>query len=143
MNTFEVSILIADLTILVAGFVMFNHFNKHQKRQGKIITSLNERIFEVESSQRYEMKFEILELKNKIELLEVNISKAKFDLEQVYENLSKSILKTMVNKKVEQEGTKPSESVKNEVVDLIKGNSIIDEVTQQTELNFQKKPKRK
>jgi hypothetical protein len=127
MNTFEVSILIADLTILIAGFAIFNHFNKRQKRQDKIIASMNEKIFEVESSQRYERKFEISELKNKQddfknkqELLEVKISKAQFDFEQVYETLAKSILKTMSINKVEQEGTKPSDSVKNEVVDLIK-----------------------
>jgi hypothetical protein len=151
MNILEVSFLVADLTILIGGFAMFNHFNKRQKRQDKIIASLNERIFEVETSQRYDLKFEMSELKNKQdefknkqELLEVKISKAQFDFEQVYETLAKSILKTMSIKKVEQEETKPSESVQNQVVDLIKDDSItIDEVTQQTELNFQEKPKRK
>ena len=156
MNTFEVSILIADLTILIAGFAMFNHFNKRDKRQSKIIASLNERVFEVETSQRYETKFELAELKNKIELMEVKVSKASFDLQELTssmtlkkeaEILAKSIVKSMSESKSEEKETittKPSESVQNEVVDLIKEDSItIDEVTQQTELNFQEKPKRK
>ncbi len=138
MNTFEVSILIADLTILIAGFAMFNHFNKRQKRQGKIIASLNERIFEVESSQRYERKFEIAELKNKLETLEVKLSKASFDLseykfylhtKQQSETLAKNVMKSIAESKSssQKEGddsvkkeTKPSESVQNEVVDLIR-----------------------
>lgn len=156
MNTFEVSILIADLTILIAGFAMFNHFNKRDKRQSKIIASLNERVFEVETSQRYETKFELAELKNKIELMEVKVSKASFDLQELTssmtlkkeaEILAKSIVKSMSESKSEEKETittKPSESVQNEVVDLIKDDSVmIDEVTQQTELNFQEKPKRK
>ena len=83
MNILEVSFLVADLTILIGGFAMFNHFNKREKRQSKIIASLNERIFEVETSQRYETKFELAELKNKLELLEVKVSKASFDLQEL------------------------------------------------------------
>ena len=156
MNILEVSFLVADLTILIGGFAMFNHFNKREKRQSKIIASLNERIFEVETSQRYETKFELAELKNKLELLEVKVSKASFDLQELTssmtlkkeaEILAKSIVKSMSENKIEEKETittKPSESVQNEVVDLIKDDSItIDEVTQQTELNFQEKPKRK
>jgi hypothetical protein len=139
MNTFEVSILIADLTILIAGFAMFNHFNKRQKRQGKIIASLNERVFEVESSQRYERKFEIAELKNKLETLEVKLSKASFDLaeykyflhtKQQAETLAKNVMKSIAESKSssqnegeddwEKKETKPSESVQNKVVDLIR-----------------------
>ena len=111
MNTFEVSILIADLTILIAGFAMFNHFNKRDKRQSKIIASLNERVFEVETSQRYETKFELAELKNKIELMEVKVSKASFDLQELTssmtlkkeaEILAKSIVKSMSESKSEE-----------------------------------------
>ena len=159
MNTFEVSILIADLTILIAGFAMFKHFNKRQKKQEKSISYLNEIIFEVESTQRYERKFEMGELKNKLELLEVKVSKATFDIsefkfvlhtKQQAETLVKNVMKSMAESKSssgddsDKKETKPSESVQNEVVDLIKDDLVtIDEVTQQTELNFQEKPKRK
>ena len=59
-----------------------------------------------------ELKNKQDDFKNKQELLEVKMSKAQFDFEQVYETLAKSILKTMTINKVEQEVTKPSDSVK-------------------------------
>jgi len=134
MNTFEVSILIADLTILITGAVVINLLNKRIKRIEKKLSSMSNQIFEIESDQRYERKFELSELKNKLELLEVKVSKSSFDFEEFRfhfltkkqsEKLSKNVLKTMDESKSSsiKKETKPSESVKNEVVDLIKKES--------------------
>lgn len=138
MNTFEVSILIADLTILITGAVVINLFNKRVKSVEKKLSSLSDRIFEIESEQRYELKFELSELKNKLETLEVKLSKASFDLaeykfylhtKQQAETLAKNVMKSMAESKSssgddsDKKETKPSESVQNEVVDLIKKES--------------------
>jgi t-SNARE complex subunit (syntaxin) len=162
MNILEVSILVADLTILIGGFAIFNRIVK--KKIKSVEDNINyiegrfqNRLFEVESFQRYDLKFELNDIKNKLELLEVKVSKASFDFEefkfhiltkQQAENLAKTIVKSMAESNTEEKETitttKPSESVQNEVVDLIKDDLVtIDEVTQQTELNFKEKPKRK
>jgi hypothetical protein len=128
MNTLEITLLSLNFVLTIAGLeYCIRHFAIRNKEVDKSIESLKQRIFELESMLRYDLQFELSELKNKQddfknkqELLEVKISKAQFDFEQVYETLAKSILKTMSINKVEQEGTKPSDSVKNEVVDLIK-----------------------
>jgi len=159
MTILEVSFLVADLSILIGGFAMFNHFNKRLKRQEKTISFLNERIFEVESTQRYEMKFEMGELKNKLELLEVKVSKTTFDIsefkfilhtKQQAETLAKNVMKSMAESKSssgddsDKKETKPSESVQNEVVDLIKDDLITnDESTQQKEQDFKEEKKSK
>jgi len=128
MNTLEITILSLNFVITIAGLeYCIRHFAIRNREVDKSLESLKQRIFELESIMRYDLQFDLSELKNKQddfknkqELLEVKMSKAQFDFEQVYETLAKSILKTMTINKVEQEVTKPSDSVKNEVVDLIK-----------------------
>jgi hypothetical protein len=135
MNTLEITLLSLNFVLTIAGLeYCIRNFSIRNREVDNSIEALKQRIFELESMLRYDLQFELSELKNKQddfknkqddfknkqELLEVKISKAQFDFEQVYETLAKSILKTMTINKVEQEGTKPSDSVKNEVVDLIK-----------------------
>jgi hypothetical protein len=128
MNTLEITLLSLNFVLTIAGLeYCIRHFAIRNREVDKSLESLKQRIFELESIMRYDLQFDLSELKNKQddfknkqELLEVKMSKAQFDFEQVYETLAKSILKTMTINKVEQEVTKPSDSVKNEVVDLIK-----------------------
>jgi hypothetical protein len=128
MNTLEITLFSLNFVITIAGLeYCIRHFAIRNREVDKSLESLKQRIFELESIMRYDLQFELSELKNKQddfknkqELLEVKMSKAQFDFEQVYETLAKSILKTMTINKVEQEVTKPSDSVKNQVVDLIK-----------------------
>lgn len=128
MNILEVSILVADLTITLGGFVIFNYLiTNRQKKYEKHNDSIKQAIFDLETSQRYELKFELQELKHKVELLEVKVSKSNFDITEIKQSFSAKkesdyVSKTKLNPVLDKnnEQTKPTESVKNEVVELIK-----------------------
>jgi len=141
MNILEVSFLVADLSILIGGFVIINRFKKREKKDDnhyEMISTLNEKIFQLESFQRYENKWQIDELKNKQDILEVKISKLSSDLSafkfQIHtknqaETLVKNVFKYMEDENeldsneidsTKTHETKPSESFKNEVVQVIR-----------------------
>jgi hypothetical protein len=140
MNTLEITLLSLNFVLTIAGLeYCIRHFAIRNREVDKSIKSLKEKVFELESMLRYDLQFELSEIKNKQELLEVKVSKVTFDFselkfhiltKQQAETLAKNVMKSIAESKSsskEEENddlvkkeTKPSESVQNEVVDLIR-----------------------
>jgi hypothetical protein len=146
MNTLIITLLSLNFVLTIAGLeYCIRHFALRNREVNKSFEFFKERIFELESMMRYDLQFELSELKNKQDdfknkqdILEVKITKLSYDFSefkfQIHtkkqaETLAKNVIKYMDDENeadsndldsTKTHETKPSESFKNEVVQVIR-----------------------
>jgi hypothetical protein len=132
MNILEVSFLVADLTIVFGAIVSYSRFRRLKKKVDVLQTKLDsfqDNIYQLQTYQRYDLKFELDEIKSQQEKSQVTISKLGMDLKsiegerKVYpEPFDVSKLFKMLHNNFgdKSKNTKPTDSIKNEVVQIIK-----------------------
>lgn len=131
MNILEVSFLVSEI-ILFGAVVLSNATISRLKKQVDILQtkldSFQDNIYHLQTYQRYDLKFELDEIKSQQEKSQVTISKLGMDLKsiserEVYPELLKILnLIELLNSKIDGEtkNTKPTDSVKSQVVNIIK-----------------------
>jgi hypothetical protein len=130
MNILEVSFLVADVIIVFGAVASYSRFRRLKKQVDCLQTkmdSFQDNIYQLQTYQRYELKFELDEIRNQQEKSQVTISKLGMDLtsvsqREVYPELLKILnLMELLNSKIDGETkkTKPTDSVKNKLVKII------------------------
>jgi hypothetical protein len=131
MNILEVSFLVADIIIVFGAVVSYSRLRRFKKQVDILQTKLDsfqDNIHQLQTYQRYDLKFELDEIKSQQEKSQVTISKLGMDLKSIvgerkiiHEPFDVSKLFEMLHHKIEyNKKTKPTDSIKNEVVQIIK-----------------------
>lgn len=178
MNILEVSFLVADLTIFFGAIVSYSRFRRLKKQVDVLQTKLDsfqDNIYQLQTYQRYELKFELDEIRNQQEQSQVTISKLGMDLKSIRNQQEKSqvtisklgmdlnsiggergvyseqldilnrieILRNKFGDK--SKNTKPTDSIENEVVQIIKDEQkaldLTNEEPQEELILIRRKPK--
>jgi hypothetical protein len=130
MNILEVSFLVADVIIVFGAVASYSRFRRLKKQVDCLQTkmdSFQDNIYQLQTYQRYDLKFELDEIRNQQEKSQVTISKLGMDLtsvsqREVYPELLKILnLIELLNSKFDggTKKTKPTDSVKNKLVKII------------------------
>lgn len=133
MNILEVSFLVADVVIFFGAVASYQGFLRLKKKVDILQTkmdSFQDNIYHLQTYQRHELKFELDDIKNQQERSQVTISKLGIDLESLsknemfvkeskYYNLFDMVYNLTLEK---SKSTKPTDSVKNELVKIIQDN---------------------
>jgi hypothetical protein len=131
MNILEVSFFVADVIIVFGAVASYSRFRRLKKQVDFLQTKLDsfqDNIYHLQTYQRYDLKFELDEIKSQQEKSQVTISKLGMDLKSVgqrgiySEQLEILNRIEMLHNKFgdKSKNTKPTDSVKNEVVQIIK-----------------------
>jgi hypothetical protein len=156
MNILEVSFLVADLTIFFGAVVSYSRFIRLKKQVDVLQTKLDsfqDVMYQLQTYQRYDLKFELDEIRNQQEKSQVTISKLGMDLKSVgqrgvySEQLEILNRIEMLHNKFgdKSKNTKPTDSIKNEVVQIIKDEQkhldVTHEESQEELILIRRKPK--
>lgn len=157
MNILEVSFLVADLTIVFGAIVSYSRFRRLKKQvdvlQNKL-DSFQDVMYQLQTYQRYDLKFELDEIKSQQEKSQVTISKLGMDLKSIVgerkvypEPFDVPKLFEMLHNNFgdESKKTKPTDSIKNKVVQIIKDEQkqldVTNEESQEEFILIRRKPK--
>ena len=130
MNILEVSFLVADVIIFFGAVASYSRFRRLKKQVDILQTKLDsfqDNIYQLQTYQRYDLKFELDEIKNQQEKSQVTISKLGMDLKSIGENKVypepidfEKLFEILHNNFGDtSKNTKPTDSVKNKVVKII------------------------
>ena len=143
MNILEVSFLVADVIIFFGAVTSYSRFRRLKKQVDVLQTKLDsfqDNIYQLQTYQRYDLKFELDEIRSQQEKSQVTISKLGMDLKSIGERdvypepFDVPKLFEMLHNKFgdNDKNTKPTDSVKNEVVQIIKDEQKPVDVTNES-----------
>jgi hypothetical protein len=157
MNILEVSFLVADIIIVFGAVVSYSRLRRFKKQVDILQTKLDsfqDNIHQLQTYQRYDLKFELDEIKSQQEKSQVTISKLGMDLKSIvgerkiiHEPFDVSKLFEMLHNNYgdTSKNTKPTDSIKNEVVQIIKDEQkhldVTNEESQEEFISIRRKAK--
>jgi len=144
MNILEVSFLVADVIIIFGAVASYSRFRRLKKKVDILQTKLDsfqDNIYHLQTYQRYDLKFELDEIRSQQEKSQVTISKLGMDLKSIVGERSVYSEQLDILNRIEMlhnkfgdtsKNTKPTDSVKNQVVQIIKDEQKPVEVTNES-----------